>query len=154
MLQQIAADLLDIVEKATPFLRAIDADDAALRPSPNKWSRKEILGHLIDSASNNHQRFVRGQAAESLVGPGYEQDHWVRCQGYIEHDWNEMVDFWRLYNRHIVQVIRRIPDEKTTMQCRIGSYEPMTFGYLIEDYVIHLKHHLGQIWEWGRGDGG
>lgn len=145
MLHRIADDLMDVVEKTTPLLRAIDPAIASVKPSPTKWSIKEILGHLVDSASNNHQRFVRGQVVDELSSPGYEQEHWVSSQGYNEHSWGELIDFWRLYNRHLAQVIRRIPEEKATMTCRIGSYQPVTFGYLIEDYVVHLKHHVGQI---------
>jgi len=145
MIDRIADELLEIVETMTPRLRAIEAEQAAEKPRLATWSIKEILGHLVDSASNNHQRFVRAQCEEEYSGPEYEQDQWVSAQAYNESPWRELIDLWRLYNRHLAQVIRRIPEEKFDMICRIGPYEPVTFAFLVEDYVAHIRHHLEQI---------
>jgi hypothetical protein len=86
---------------------------------------------------NNHHRFVRAQQVEELTFPAYEQEQWVSAQGYAERPWVELVDFWRLYNRHPAHVISRIPEEKLAVICVIGANEPVTFGYLIEDYLLH-----------------
>jgi hypothetical protein len=102
---------------------------------------------LIDSAANNHQRFVRAQYVDDLTLPGYQQDDWVRLQDYQGASWNELVEFWRLYNRRLAYVIRRIPEARLEVRCQIGSGEPVTLRYLVEDYLVHLRHHLAQIEE-------
>ena len=122
------------------------SDEHVRKPlAPEKWSRKQILGHLIDSAANNHQRFVRTLIETPLAFPPYEQNLWVSLQGYQEHDWQLMVDLWSAYNRHLAHVIGRIPESQMTRECIIGNKPVVTLGWLIEDYVRHLKHHLRQI---------
>ena len=98
-----------IVGAATPRLEAISDADASRPRSEGKWSRKEIVGHLIDSASNNHGRFVRAQFSDDLVCPTYDQDAWVRVQNYIRAPWVELVTLWSLYNLHLTRVIAAIP---------------------------------------------
>jgi hypothetical protein len=111
------------------------------------WSRKEILGHLIDSASNNHQRFVRAQISPPLSFPGYEQEAWVRTQDYAGRPWSELVLLWHGYNRHLVHVMSRIPSAAFANECVCPGRpdEPATLGDHMTDYVDHLEHHLGQI---------
>jgi hypothetical protein len=145
MATDVAADLLSVVEAASESLRRIDDQEASLRSGPGQWSKKEILGHLIDSAVNNHHRFVRAQQVEELTFPHYEQEHWVSSQGYAERPWLELVDLWRLYNRHLAHVISLIPEERLAVICVIGPGEPVSLGYLVEDYVVHLRHHLQQL---------
>jgi hypothetical protein len=140
------ADALDALLAATvPALRAFDEQVAALKPDPSTWSIKEVLGHLVDSAANNHQRFVRAQESGELVLPGYEQDHWVRAQAYQERPWAEIVRLWEVYNRHLAHVIRHLPAASLEVRCRIGGNEPVTLGFIVEDYVTHMQHHLQQI---------
>ena len=126
-------------------LRALDEPAVSQPRAPGKWSRKEILGHLVDSATNSLHRFVRAREGDALTCPKYEQDHWVRVQHYRESAWPELIDLWMLLNRHLAQVITQIPDEKLGMICTIGPYDPCTLQYLIDDYVVHMKHHLRQI---------
>src|SRR5262245_20064045 len=95
------ADELESILAVTERLRAIDDAVASVRPAPGKWSRKEILGHLIDSAANNHQRFVRLQITNRVDLPGYQQDHWVRLQHYQEDKWVDIVSLWQAYNKHL-----------------------------------------------------
>lgn len=140
-----ADELLRTVEAAAPALRALAPERVAHRPAAGRWSPAEILGHLVDSAANNHQRFVRGQQPDPLMLPPYEQDHWVRVQGYPAVPWEELIELWRLYNRHLARVVRGIPPGLMGREVRIGSSPPVTLGYLVEDYVAHLKHHLRQI---------
>src|ERR1051325_8023102 len=96
----VAGELLDVVEVASKSLRRIGDTEASLRTAPGNWSKKEILGHLLDSAVNNHHRFVRAQQVEQFTFPAYAQEHWVSSQAYAERPWPELVDLWHLYNRH------------------------------------------------------
>jgi hypothetical protein len=145
MQTSIAHELQQLAEAATAALRRINDSEAALATGPGKWSRKQIVGHLIDSATNNHHRFVRAQEGAELVFPKYEQEHWVAVQGYDETPWEELIALWGSYNRHLARVIARIPSEKLAVVCRIGPYEPVTLGFLVEDYLVHLKKHLTQL---------
>ena len=143
--EEAAADLVEVVDSTTSRLSRLDSSAAAASPAPGKWSVKEIIGHLIDSAANNHHRFVRAQYEDPLVLPGYAQDFWVRAQGYAHAPWAELVEFWRLYNHHLAGVIRRIPADRLDVECRIGTYDAEPLGFVVEDYVAHLKHHVRQI---------
>ena len=145
MAPDVADELLSVVEAAAEALRRIDDPAASLKSTSGTWSKKEILGHMVDSAVNNHHRFVRAQEVEELTFPHYEQEHWVNSQGYGKRPWPELVDLWRLYNRHLAHVISRIPEEQLAVMCVIGADEPVSLGYLIEDYVVHLKDHLQQL---------
>jgi len=141
----IATDLGRTVAQAKAQLVKLDNADTSTRPSPTKWSRKEILGHLLDSASNNHQRFVRAPLQGGLVFPGYDQDPLVELQRFTEVDWNFLVDFWANYNRFLAHVINSLPPEAGKITCNIGKNPPVTLEWIAQDYVTHLKHHLNQI---------
>ena len=121
------------------------------------WCAKQILGHLIDSAANNHARFVRAQWQEDLVFEGYDGDAWVRVQKYEQASWASLVDLWTNYNLHLLHVIENIPDD-TLRKSRakhsldkiawqpVPANEPVTLDYFIRDYFGHLQEHLEQIW--------
>jgi len=142
---EAANRLARILGSVPPRLCNISDDDAARRPAPGRWSKKEILGHLIDSAGNNHQRFVRAQLAPRLDFPEYEQEGWVAAQSYATESWPDLVNLWLLLNRHLLHVIEAIPEECLARPCAIGENDAVPLSALIVDYVSHLEHHLEQI---------
>lgn len=143
--RELADELGRVVQEASADLRGVTDAVAAAKRRPDAWSIKEIIGHLIDSAANNHQRFVRAQLLSELAFPGYEQDAWVRSQDPQNRPWLELVEFWALYNRHLSHTISRIPESALNVPCRIGTNETVTLRFLVEDYLVHLRHHLKQI---------
>ena len=134
-----------IVSSEGARLRLIPEDEASRKPAAEKWCKKEVLGHLVDSAANNHQRFVRALLAEELVFPAYVQNDWVNAQGYAGESWENILDLWRAINRHLSHLVDRIPAAKLSTQCLIGTNSPMTLDALIAAYIKHLVHHLAQI---------
>jgi DinB family protein len=120
------------------------------RPSSERWTKKEVLGHLIDSASNNHQRFVRGQIASGQDFPRYEQEQWVRIQDYQSARWADLIDLWRAYNAHLLHVAGRMSEAGQAATCRVGGGKEVTLAWLFVDYVDHLEHHSRKMlgrWE-------
>jgi hypothetical protein len=148
-------DFRQTVDDASRRLRTFTDDEASRRPAPGKWSRKEIIGHLIDSASNNHGRFVRAQLQDDLIFAEYDQDEWVRLQDYQERRWSDLVALWQAYNHHIAAIMQSAgPAAVDRLRVRHNLHElawiivppdqPTTLGYFMRDYVGHLKHHLRQ----------
>jgi hypothetical protein len=155
-MQSYVAELREAVEKAVPQLLALP-DEVNARPLVSgQWSPREIVGHLIDSASNNHQRFVRAQFQDDLVFPGYAQEDWVRVQAYGDAPWKELVTLWQSYNLQLARVMAAAPEEVRLRERarhnlhQIGwqivpEEKAATLDYLMSDYVGHLKNHLRQI---------
>ncbi len=155
-MKDVIEDFRRTVLEAVPRLLEITEAEAARRPAEGKWSAKETLGHLIDSASNNHGRFVRAQLRENLVFEGYEQEAWVRLQDYNAEPWPLLVRFWESFNLHLAHVMERTPEAvrlarrvRHNLQ-QIGwapaqGHEPQTLDFLMRDYVGHLKNHLRQV---------
>jgi hypothetical protein len=112
---------------------------------PDHWSRKQILGHLLDSAANNHHRFVRAQIEGKLTMPSYAQQEWVAIQDYTSLPWGELIAFWSAYNRHLLRIIEAIPGPSRKNPCRIGDGAEVTLEFVAIDYVRHMKHHLDQV---------
>lgn len=151
-----AAELSALVTRAAHALLSLPDERAARRPAPGKWSPKEIVGHLVDSASNNHERFVRARWTGDLVCPTYDQDAWVASQRYQEAPWSDLVVLFRELNRHIARVMIATPEgdrlrERTRHNLDRVAFRPVpadraaTLDWFMADYVEHLKHHLRQI---------
>ena len=144
-MKELSEKLVRVVRSAEAILFQVPEAESSKPVLSGGWSRKQVLGHLIDSASNNHQRFVRAALQTSLDFPGYDQDGCVRVQAVEEADWTLLVSLWAGYNRYLAHVIAHLPGSKLETLCRIGSDEPVTLRFLAEDYLRHLLHHLGQI---------
>jgi len=141
----IAADLSETVLASEPLLRQVRNADATFHPAPGKWNKKEILGHSIDSAANNHQRFVRAAAQGSLDFPGYEQEKMVAVQNPNLASWELLVELWSAYNRYLAYVLGQLPESCAEASCTIAGRRPVTLLWIARDYVEHMKHHLNQI---------
>jgi hypothetical protein len=143
-LESAIGELKSIV--ATNRLAEAQEVDQVFLPG-SRWTRKQILGHLIDSAANNHHRFVRAQFETDFAMPGYAQESWVNANAYQERSWEDLVALWTIYNRHLIHVMEHAPKAALGALCRIGAGDPVTLEFLMIDYVDHLQHHLHQILE-------
>jgi DinB superfamily len=143
-MESVANDLQSVL-KIADSLRQIDESTASVRPKPGKWSNKEILGHLIDSAANNQQRFVRLQLTARIDLPGYQQDDWVRLNHYQDRRWQDLVDLWQMYNTHLATVIRHVDPKALKYVWHTPSGEDVDLEFIIRDYVVHMRHHLDQL---------
>jgi hypothetical protein len=145
--KQIARNLRDAVNEATLWLNSISDEESGRPLAEGKWSRKEIIGHLTDSASNNHQRFVRAQLAEHYESARYTQNEWVSLQHYRDAEWRSLITLWREFNLHLARVIESTPDDVAARHRiqLVNSDEAQSLGWWMNDYVGHLRHHLGQI---------
>ncbi len=144
-MQEQSAELLAAIDAAEPRLRAIGDAKSAKPILAGGWSRKQALGHLVDSASNNHQRFVRAALEDSLSFPAYDQVRWSQVQRPQEAEWPALIALWTSYNRYLAHVIARLPAGKLDVMCNIGSNDAVTLRFLVVDYLRHLLHHLRQI---------
>jgi hypothetical protein len=142
-----AKRLASLLQTVPSRLANIPDDETAQSPAPGRWSKKQILGHLIDSAGNNHQRWVRAQVAPRLEFPGYPQESWVAVQSYATESWPDLVNLWLLLNRHLLHIIRNVPESSLSRPCVIGAHDAIPLSAVIEGYLTHLQHHLAQILE-------
>jgi hypothetical protein len=149
-------DFRQTINSASERLRQISESESEQPRAEEHWSSKQIIGHLIDSATNNHARFVLAQLKDDLVFPSYDQNGWVQTQHYQEAPWTQLVELWRAYNLHLLHVMSHASAEKMNNLCTqhslqtiafktVSESEPVTLEYLMKDYVVHLKHHLDQI---------
>lgn len=149
-------DFQQTIDSASEQLMQIDEARSGQPRAEDHWSSKQIIGHLIDSAANNHSRFVVGQLKDDLVFPGYDQDGWVRTNHYQERAWSDLIQLWRSYNLHLHHLMTHADQAKLSTPCTLHTLqeiafktvpkaEPVTLEYLMKDYVDHMKHHLGHI---------
>ncbi len=149
-------DFRQTIEDSADRLLSLTPASSQTAPAPGKWSPREVIGHLIDSAAHNHLRFVRAQFTDDLQFHGYEQAEWVGVQGYNEETWEQLIQLWKTYNQHLLHLISKIPTEQLTKERHkhnlheiawqaIPVEQPATLEYFIRDYLGHLKHHLRQI---------
>ena len=142
-MQNIVNDLDRTVNAYSEKFMSIPDHEFSAKPNPEKWSRKEVVGHLIDSAQNNLRRFIVGQYENVPSKIVYDQDFWVAANGYQQMDKNEIVLLWKLINQRICSVLSNMPE---TNYAKISiTSEAHTLEWLAEDYVKHMKHHINQV---------
>lgn len=146
MIDNAITKLIEITNEFPELLKSISELKFSIKPSPEKWSKKEILGHLIDSATNNHQRFIRLQF-ENRPAISYDQDSWVSYNHYNELPAKHLIRFWTIYNKHLIEVLKRIPAENLERECKMKNGKYVTLDFLVNDYVTHLDHHIKQIFD-------
>jgi hypothetical protein len=144
IIERAAGRIEYLVQTIPPLLHAIPADEFSFKPSPKKWSRKQIIGHLIDSASNNHHRFIRARVEhEPLIT--YNQDQWNDLARYNDMDASDVINLWTHYNKLIAHIVRGMTAEDLERKCLTGNDTPLTLQFIVQDYVVHLEHHLRQV---------
>jgi len=152
----VSAGLLATVDDAAAKLASVPDSVAARVPAPGSWSALQVLGHLIDSAANNHRRFVSARSQDDLVFDGYDQDRWVEAQDYEHARWSELLVLWSAYNRHLARVMAATPRDVQLREHRrhnlhdlawqpVVEGAPVTLQWFFADYLGHLRHHLRQI---------
>lgn len=145
MLTQTAVRFRNDLAAILTTLLSVSPDLAGVPWRASGWTRKQILGHLLDSAANNRQRFVRATLDGSYNGPGYAQDGWVHLHGYAEQSWDTLLRWWQAEHEILVALVDRIPEEQLTVNCVIADGSPVMLQFVIDDYIAHQKHHLAQI---------
>lgn len=143
--------MLLTIERFDEILRTVPAlllkfsdEEATEKKRPGKWSKKQLMGHLIDSAANNHQRFVRMQIEDKLHLQQYRQNEWVEVQHYNQKTWTEVVELWRVYNTHLLFIMRTVKNSTLSHTAFFPDYGELSLKFLMEDYVKHMDHHLKQ----------
>lgn len=144
--EELGQSLAAAIRAAVPWLVTLSNADASLPEHEGKWCAKEIIGHLTDSATNNLARIVRMQITPEHM-PGYAQEAWVTLQHYRDREWAEILALWFALNEHIVWTIRHIPHTSLANRGTVAG-SPLTLGFLIEDYIAHLQHHLHNLRSW------
>ena len=146
----------EFIDSIVKKMRLIPDSKAAVKPDVNKWSNKEIIGHLIDSACNNHRRFILAALEGQMVFPVYAQDEWVEIQKYNSASWQQLIDLWQMYNHRIIQVLDGLPLDIMKNNIKHHNLDQICWKkpdvnkgvnleYLIRDYFGHLLHHLKQL---------
>jgi hypothetical protein len=144
-MNEIAREFWSRMEAAEQKLCLISEEDSRTPYRPDGWLRKELLGHLVDSACVNHVRFVFAATQGSYDGPSYDQNAWVSLQGYSRMPWAAILDQWRMRNTWIAETVTNLPAESLSAVCKIGDNAPMRLDELIRDYLRHLEHHVAQL---------
>lgn len=137
--------LKEIIEQSKPRLLDLTESQVSAKPYDDKWSLKEILGHLVDSAGNNHQRIVRMQEKSDIGTFKYSQPHWVASQYYQKESWNDLVYAWYYTNKHLAHVIEHVNPATLKNTCDVGDREPAMLESIVTGYIRHVQHHIDQI---------
>jgi hypothetical protein len=142
---QLARIFRNEIDSIGQALLAISPELADTPWQPGGWTRKQVLGHMLDSATNNRQRFVRAATEGRFAGPNYAQEPWVAAHGYAALSWETLLRWWTVEHEILAAVVDQIPEERLEASCVVGADAPVTLRFLIEDYVLHQRHHLAQL---------
>lgn len=147
MVKNVAAELRLIITTYSTVFTALQEEDFSTKPNPEKWSKKEIVGHLIDSAQNNLRRFIVAQYEATPPLIVYDQDFWVKANDYQNMTSMDVIVAWMLVNYRICVVLENMPEANYSKQCNTGKDKEQlyTLDWLAQDYLKHLKHHINQI---------
>jgi hypothetical protein len=144
MITETASRLQYLCDNIPALISAIAEADFTHKPTHDKWSKKEILGHLIDSATNNHQRFLRIRFENTPVIT-YHTNNWNAYSNYNLINSAHLILFWTTYNHHLIEILKKIEPQDLTKQCIADGKNAVSLEYLVKDYVVHMEHHLKQI---------
>ncbi|MBK7872773.1 MAG: DinB family protein [Saprospiraceae bacterium] len=146
-MQHITTELRELIEQYSIHFQGLSQEELMHKPSPERWSKKELIGHLCDSAQNNIQRFIRGQYYAEPPQIVYHQDEWVELAHYQEYDAWQLINFWATLNLHLCWILDNMNPENYSKICNTGQDEAElhSLEWLAADYVNHMKHHLKQI---------
>jgi hypothetical protein len=142
---QLAENFRSELHAVHTALRALSPELADMPWRVGGWTRKEIVGHLLDSATNNRQRFVRAASQGRFAGPNYGQDAWIAAHGYADQPWETLLEWWKVEHEILAAVVDRIPEQRLDARCILDEDEPVTLRFLIEDYFPHQRGHLDQL---------
>ena len=134
-----------LLDRLPARLQALPSDAVEHKRAPNAWSTKEELGHLLDSAANNHQRIVRTQLEEKPAMPNYDGDEWVALHRYQQRDWHSLIVLWTALNRQLLAAAEAVPESAWARTCTIGDSQPLTLKFVFDDYLDHMLGHLRHI---------
>lgn len=145
-MEKIVHELTSIIKEFSAKLQAIPEDEFGAKPFLEKWSKKEVIGHLIDSAQNNLRRFIVGQYDSTSIIV-YDQNFWVKANAYQQMNKDEIILLWRLLNERIGAILLNMPSGaySTELKTSKDSAEIHSLEWLAADYVKHMKHHLNQV---------
>ena len=145
MPDSLAQRFREELEEIGRVLGAVPAEWADIPWRQGGWTRKQIIGHLLDSAANNRQRFVRAAIEGQYVGPPYAQDAWVAAHGYRDQPWDRLLRWWQSEHEILIAVVENIPARRLEVPCTVGDTQPVSLRFLIEDYLRHQRWHLEQL---------
>jgi len=137
--------LRNLLDHLPTRLERLPSNERTHKPDSKRWSKQEELGHLLDSAANNHQRIVRAQLQENPAMPGYDGDRWVELHRYQQREWHNLVAIWHTLNEQLLAAAAVVPDSAWQRTCTIGGSATVTLGFVFQDYVHHMLHHLRHI---------
>ena len=145
MSTQLAQHFRNEINAMHAALLALSPDHVDIPWRVGGWTRKQIVGHMLDSAANNRQRFVRAAIHGSFTGPDYAQAAWVSAHGYCEQPWATLLHWWEVEHEILASAVDRIPEERLDATCVVGDNAPVTLRFLVEDYFRHQRWHLAQL---------
>lgn len=140
-------ELRSLIETYHRRFLEVEEDALSAKPRPEKWSRKEVIGHLVDSAHNNLRRFICGQYEDSANAIVYDPDFRVKANDYENLESTRLIHLWKLVNEQICRVLAAMPEKAYTRTCNTGfnGEQLHELRWLANDYIKHLKHHLNQV---------